>query len=48
MVGQTRPYRNWGLMFRCQKLKLLGIDAICSILVGPRAMGDALIEVLQG
>jgi len=48
MVGKTRPYRNRGLMFRCQKIELLGINAICSILVGPRAMGDALIEVLQG
>gem|GEM_PF-2759090 len=35
-------------MFRCQKIELLGIYAICLIRVGPRAMGDALIEVLQG
>jgi hypothetical protein len=42
MVGKTRPYKTWGLMFRCQKIELLGINAICLILIGPRAMGDAL------
>ena len=48
MVGKTRPYKNWGLMFSCQKIELLGINAICLILVRPRTMDDTLIEVLQG